>query len=166
MKSLTTAWLFAMGLYSYDHVAHTVSYDATTDKKNLAASGGANKTVVAPPQPKNLFLASLLFAGLGLISDMNPNASRVTSVFAWGIDLAYFMKVAAGDTQFAQDKSQGKNSVWTRNPVYSGGPWPPSQAPNTEILPTRTGTSTSPVATPASATTPGQTPSSSGTNYA
>lgn len=160
MKSLTTAWLFAMGLYAYDHTAHTVSYDAT------GANAAADKTVVAPPQPKNLFLATLLFAGLGLISDVNPNASKVTSVFAWGVDLAYFMKVAAGDSQFTKDKSQGKNSVWTRNPIYTGGPWPPAKAPNTEILPTRSGTSTSPVATPASNATSGQSSSSSGTNYA
>lgn len=78
------------------------------------------KVQKAPPGPGQLLIASAIFAMLGLLAESQA-ARPLALTLAWGFDAAAFLnfyragipKTAATDTT-----------------------WPPSQAPNTVVIPT------------------------------
>jgi len=162
MKSMAAAWLTAIGIYTWDHAFHTTTRYPTGATKPTVDVGGKPQTVnympIVPPQPRNLVLGSLIFAALAVVSEVSDGGSKVASIFGWGVDFAYAMKVAQNVSSFNTEKSQGKNPVWPRTPTFGAGgqSWPPSLTPNDTILPNRKGTAPAGTGVPTSTT--GSTP--------
>lgn len=120
MGGFISAWLVALGFNVWDHTAHTLN-------KNNAESS-TNFHVYAPPQPKQLFLISGLFAMLALLAEI-PDAKRVATLIAWGVDIAYFAKIAQTGATAQPLEAHGTYTA------YASGPWPPAVAPNNVIIP-------------------------------
>src|SRR5437016_879685 len=149
MGGFVSAWLVALGLNVWDHTTHTLNNSQTDQIKGgwtVGDSLPANLHSYAPPQPKRLILISGLFAMLALLAEI-PDAKRLATLIAWGVDIAYFTKIAqAGSTS-------GSPNTYI---AYVSGPWPPTVAPNNVIIPNGSQTAAVANAKPsANPTTPG-----------
>lgn len=108
MGLFVLAWLFGEGIITYRSA----------------------KELHMPPPPRQLLVASGLFAGLAIISEYGP-ARPVVTAFAWAVDIAVLMQVLPG-TGLPTAVTSGASGRWAGIGL----------AGNTVILPDGTANST------------------------
>ena len=150
MGGFVAAWLVALGLNIWDHTTHTLNNSQSDQIKGgwtVGDSLAPNLHSYAPPQPKRLFQISGLFILLALLADI-PDAKRVATLIAWGVDIAYFTKIAQSSS------TSGSPNTYIS---YVAGPWPPAIAPNNVIIPNGSQTAAAGNAKPSSTPLPNKT---------